>query len=89
MVVNEPKQQSNCSSTTRTISASNASLDYFPGPWGAGWRCDRQAWKNYGTKTIGGAPGGDWYHIEIAPRFADKPAEYIKRFERLKGTPQV
>jgi hypothetical protein len=64
-------------------------LDYFPGLMVAGWRCDRQAWQNYRTKTIGGAPGSDWYHVEIAPRFADKPAEYIKRFERLKGTPQV
>ena len=64
-------------------------LDYFPGPHGRGWRCDRQTWQTYGTRTIGGAPGGDWYHIEIAPMFADDPAQYIKRFERLKGTPQV
>jgi hypothetical protein len=64
-------------------------LDYFPGPHGRGWRCDRQAWQNYGKRTIASAPGSDWYHIEIAPRFADKPAEYIKRFATLKGTPQV
>lgn len=60
-------------------------LDYFPEPWGRGWRCDRQAWQNYSSRTIGGAPGGDWFHLEIAPQFADDPAEYKKRFDVLKG----
>lgn len=64
-------------------------LDYFPEPHGRGWRCDRQAWQNYSSRTIGGAPGGDWYHIEIAPMFADDPAQYKKRFDVLKGNSQV
>ena len=59
-------------------------LDYFPGPFGRGWRCDRNSWQNYSKATIGGAPGGDWYHIEVAPMFADDPAQYKVRFEKLK-----
>jgi len=59
-------------------------LDYFPSPFGRGWRCDRNSWQNYSKATISGAPGGDWYHIEIAPIFADDPAQYKRRFEKLK-----
>jgi hypothetical protein len=51
-------------------------LDYFPPDYGRGWRVDRvdamppkahnaQAWVKYIRPTIHGAPGGDWYHIEI------------------------
>ena len=40
-------------------------LDYFPAPHGRGWRCDRQAWIVYRMKTIGGAPGGQWFHVEL------------------------
>ena len=43
-------------------------LDYFPAPHGRGWRCDRQAWLVYKTKTMSGAPGGQWVHFEINPR---------------------
>ena len=52
-------------------------IDYRPKPWGASWRCDRQAWKRYTKKTISGAPGGDWYHVELAPGMADN-AEAVK-----------
>ena len=45
-------------------------LDYFPRPFGRGWRCDREAWTNYTTKTVAGAPGGDWLHVEISPAMA-------------------
>jgi len=40
-------------------------LDYYPKPFGRGWRCDRQAWHKYSKPTIGGAPGGEWIHVEI------------------------
>jgi hypothetical protein len=52
-------------------------IDYWPQPWGRAWRCDRQAWKRYTTKTVSGAPGGDWYHVELAPGMADN-AEAVK-----------
>jgi hypothetical protein len=41
--------------------------DYFPEPWGRTWRCDRAGWKIYTRKTISGAPGGRWIHVEISP----------------------
>jgi hypothetical protein len=42
-------------------------LDYFPKPFGRGWRCDRGDWGRYSKPTIGGAPGGDWIHVEVSP----------------------
>ena len=61
-------------------------LDYFPGPLGhgRGWRCDREAWNNYTTKTISGVPG-DWIHVEISPKFADNAEEYKTRFANLRA----
>jgi hypothetical protein len=52
--------------------------DYYPGPFGRGWRCDRAAWRVYDKPTIGSAPGGDWIHVEISPEFADDPGYYDK-----------
>lgn len=46
-------------------------LDYFPTPYGRGWRCDRREWIRYEVPTVSGAPGGDWLHIEISPMLAD------------------
>lgn len=47
-------------------------LDYAGPPhgYGRGWFCDRQAWVNYRTHTIAGAPGGTWFHVEVAPHIA-------------------
>lgn len=42
-------------------------LDYNPAPHGRGWRCDRQDWIVYRMKTITGAPGGQWFHVELNP----------------------
>lgn len=53
--------------------------DYFPVPYGRGWRCDREKWKSYIKPTIGGAPGGDWIHLEISPIYA-RNALYYKEF---------
>jgi len=47
-----------------------AIIDYWPEPHGRGWFCDRQAWTRYETRTVAGAPGGLWVHIEISPLFA-------------------
>jgi len=59
-------------------------LDYFPQPWGRGWRCDRNAWQRYTRKTISGAPGGDWLHIEISPTYADNPELVRQAFAQLR-----
>lgn len=59
-------------------------LDYFPPDHGRGWRVDRvdanmakahnaQAWVKYLKPTITGAPGGDWFHIEITLGMANNP----------------
>jgi hypothetical protein len=48
-------------------------IDYFPHPWGRAWRCDRGRWRKYDNRTVSGAPGGDWYHIEISPAAARNP----------------
>lgn len=42
-------------------------LDYFPTPFGRGWKCSRGGWTVYTSSQIHGAPGGDWIHVEIAP----------------------
>ena len=48
-------------------------LDYWPKPYGRGYRCDRNGWVLYKTETISGAPDGDWLHVELSPRMADSP----------------
>jgi hypothetical protein len=48
-------------------------IDYFPAPWGRAWRCDRGRWRKYDHRTVSGAPGGDWFHIEISPDMAYDP----------------
>ena len=57
--------------------------DYYPGPFGRGWRCDRESWKVYDRQTIGSAPGGDWIHVEISPEFADNPGYYDNAVKQL------
>jgi len=61
--------------------------DYHLAPFGRGWRCDRSAWKVYTKNTIG-SPGGDWFHVEIAPQQADNPAYYEQAFAGLSGAPK-
>jgi peptidoglycan hydrolase-like protein with peptidoglycan-binding domain len=59
--------------------------DYFPKPWGRGWRCDRNAWQDYTKKTVSGTPGGDWIHWEISNETADDPDRIVKVFEDALG----
>lgn len=61
--------------------------DYFPAPFGRGWRCDKAVWTVYKKPSIGSAPGGDWFHVEIAPTHADNPAYYEQAFASLGGAP--
>jgi hypothetical protein len=58
-------------------------LDYYGEPHGQGWRCDRQRWVQYDRPTIGGAPGGDWFHLEISPRQANNPGYYDRAFATI------
>jgi len=62
-----------------------AVLDYAYGTHGRGWFCDRQAWLNYKTNTIlgGGNPASAWFHIEISPEFARRPALIRQGFDRI------
>ncbi len=59
--------------------------DYFPKPYGRGWRCSRNSWKVYDRPTIGSAPGGDWFHVEIAPAYADNAEYYKQAFASATG----
>ena len=62
-------------------------IDYFPKEFGRAWRCDRQAWLKYSKPTVSGAPGGDWFHIEISPQAADSviwvKAAFLKVFGEI------
>jgi hypothetical protein len=60
-------------------------IDYWPTPFGRAWRCDRQSWKAYETKTVSGAPGGDWLHIELSPAMADNPEAVKTIFQTVFG----
>lgn len=52
-----------------------AVFDYYPAPFGRGWKCDRNSWTVYDKQAFHGAPGGDWIHVEISSRWADSPAD--------------
>jgi len=67
-------------------------LDYFP-EHGRGWRVDRagtsipkahaaEAWIRYTRPTIHGAPGGDWFHIEITLGMANNPQRVKDAFAK-------
>lgn len=58
-------------------------IDYWPKPHGRGWRCDRNTWTDYDHPTVTGAPGGNWFHIEISPRRANDPNFYDQAFARI------
>ncbi len=66
-------------------------IDYFPKDFGRAWRCDRQAWLKYSKPTVSGAPGGDWFHIEISPQAADSviwvKAAFLKVFGEIPPKP--
>jgi len=62
-----------------------AVFDYYPKPWGRGWKCDRAAWKNYPKKAFAGSPGGDWVHIEVGTRYCQDAAYYEQKMAELLG----
>lgn len=60
-----------------------AVFDYYPAPYGRGWKCDRDAWQVYDKRAFSGAPGGDWIHVEVSPAVADDPAHFQRAFEQI------
>lgn len=64
-----------------------AVFDYYPGPHGRGYKCDRDAWQVYGKPAFSGAPGGDWVHVEVSNAKADDAQYYIDTMKALLGDP--
>lgn len=62
-----------------------AVFDYFNSPWGRGYKCDRDTVQVYTKKAFSGAPGGDWLHLEISPKYADDPDFYERKMAELIG----
>jgi hypothetical protein len=58
-------------------------IDYHPKPHGRAWRCDRGTWNTYTRHTVSGAPGGDWFHLEISPRQANNAGYYDEAFATI------
>jgi hypothetical protein len=62
-----------------------AVFDYYPKPWGRGWKCDRNGWRVYKRKAFSGSPGGDWVHIEIGTKFCRDAPYYEQKMAELLG----
>lgn len=62
-----------------------AVFDYYPKPFGRGWKCDRDAWRVYSRRAFSGTPGGDWVHIEISNKHADDADYYEQKMAELLG----
>lgn len=70
-------------------------IDYLPEPFGRSWRCDRavdgihalsnhaEGWRKAAIKTFTGAPGGDWWHVEIAVELANDPVTVTAAFRQV------
>lgn len=69
-------------------------IDYWPQAFGRSWRCDRagvgvvqpahaEAWQKATKHTFTGAPGGDWYHVEITPTMANSPDKVEAAFKAV------
>lgn len=62
-------------------------IDYWPKDHGRSWRCDRATWQKALKPTFTGAPGGDWWHIEIHPQWGNDPGRVQKAFAAAFTTP--
>ena len=61
-------------------------IDYWPQEFGRSWRCDRAAWRKASKPTFTGAPGGDWWHIELHPQWGNDPDRVRKAFTAVFTT---
>lgn len=57
-------------------------FDYYPRPYGRGYKCNRGATVNYTKKSLAGAPG-DWFHLEISNKYADDADFYNNKMPEL------
>jgi hypothetical protein len=64
-------------------------LDYYPKPFGRGWRVDRKTWQTYTKATIAGAPGGNWIHVEVTPKLLETVAGVNSAWTLLTATKAV
>jgi hypothetical protein len=62
-------------------------IDYWPQPFGRSWRCDRETWRKATAPTFSGAPGGDWWHVELTLELATDPKAVQKAFAKVFTTP--
>jgi hypothetical protein len=53
--------------------------------YGAGYRCDRDAWKAWTPQKNGGSFGASWFHCELAPNMADSQTAIEKAFAKIFG----
>ena len=71
-------------------------IDYWPEPHGRSWRCDRagigvvtvdhrEAWQKPAKHAFTGAPGGDWWHVEITGPMAVSPDKVQAAFDKVFG----
>lgn len=60
-----------------------AIIDYTPKPHGRGWRCDRNKWQRYDTKTVEGAPNGRWFHLEVSVEMGASEERMRAAFHQL------
>ena len=51
--------------------------------YGAGYRCDRDAWKAWTPQKNGGTPMAGWFHAELAPNMADSQTAVEKAFATI------
>lgn len=51
--------------------------------YGAGYRCDRDAWRAYSAVKNAGTPGGTWCHVELAPNMADSATAIEQAFTKI------
>ena len=58
-------------------------LDYYPKPFGRGYKWTRGTWENYTKPTIHGAPDGDWLHVELSPLLSDSKVKVREAFQKL------
>jgi len=57
-------------------------LDYYPAPFGRGWKCTRPGWLKYSGRQLAGAPFGDWLHCEFSPLTANSAIVMRQRLAR-------
>ena len=58
-------------------------LDYYPKPYGRGFKWTRGTWQKYTKMTIHGAPNGDWIHVELSPLLSQSRLAVREAFLKL------